>query len=107
MRAPSVTLTWPLRNTMSRLRGPRLLEVRAAVFDLQPQLLGEGCGHDDQRQAVAPARLEGLGGIAGDGRVVLEHQMLALVQRVDQRLLAPEAARAAAISVRAYGASHR
>ena len=72
---------------------PGLVGVGALVVDLQPHLLGKGRRHDHQRQAVAGARIEGLRGVARHRGVVLELELAALVQRIDERPLPPLAAR--------------
>ncbi|UUZ52569.1 hypothetical protein LP419_24705 [Massilia sp. H-1] len=47
----------------------------------------EGGRHDHQRQAIAFARGEGFGGVAGVGGIVIEFQFAAGIERVEQAAL--------------------
>ena len=76
------------------------------VAHRQAELLRECGGHQHQRQAVAGARVEGLGRGARAGGVVLEAQVAA-VERVDQQLAAVAAGAAVREPRREVGAHRR
>ncbi|HET7362058.1 MAG TPA: hypothetical protein VFJ70_00660 [Burkholderiales bacterium] len=75
----------PVQEIDVAVAAPHVSDRGLVVRHLQPQLLRESPGHDDERQAVAAARVERLGGRARARAVVLELE-LALRHRVDQRL---------------------
>ena len=63
---------------------PRLLHVGALEAHRELQLVRQRRRHQHQRQAVAGAGVERLGGGLGGGRVVLELELGAAVERIDQ-----------------------
>ena len=78
-----------MRSSRRSAAAPGFLAIGALVTDLQSEFLGERSRHDDERQAVAGARVEGLRRVARDGRVVVELQLALVQQRFDQAELHP------------------
>ena len=74
----------PRREQQVAGAAPGLVEVGALVDHRQAQLMRERRGHDDQRQAVAGARVERLRRRLGARGVVLELELRLLVKRLDQ-----------------------